>query len=425
MIVFCYENDQCRAVAAAVMGVDSYKVELIQHSFAKRPEAITSGEVDLLLNTYSRTMDREVYIPTVEQGITFSVPYSYITTAIVGERKYVACAEDGLRHVLECSGLKVCAQNSTRQADKLRLQLPRHQVVVKKSLDECHEAFIKGECNAVVAIAWVEMDKNYTGDFAVGTSAFTLEPLALGTRSDSATWSDFVNWVLQARFAAERYGITQENIHSIWHGNATMTNELPTFVHTNAFGEAFQDMFYHAIAAVGNWGEIDHRRVDPSVFPRQTINHAINRTNAGVMYSLPFGSIHIEGPGPSPDGRLAIVMKRGRLRCGIQVANHLGFVERTMVDNTTYSFFYQGMDVDYCRAVAASILGAEGVVEFVELANDEEGFDLLRTWDIDIFAGVAVNFERDSREPSTGLGFSFTQPYFYNNTAVDSMLRSK
>lgn len=82
---------------------------------------------------------------------------------------------------------------------------------------------------------------------------------------------------------------------------------------------------------------------------------------------------------------------------------------------------YRGIDVDYCRAVAAGIFGSGSVahIEWCEALDNEHTFLLLHEETVDIISGIMVNFERDVREPSTGVGFSFTTPYFFNNSAMD------
>jgi len=124
------------------------------------------------------------------------------------------------------------------------------------------------------------------------------------------------------------------------------------------------------------------------------------------------------GPAPHPDGTLASILQRGHLQCAVR-SDRLGFAERHF-DNTTNGFVWSGMDVDYCRAVHAAIFAASGAekLELLEVMDDEEGFKMLHDGDVDVFAGVMVTMERDVLEPSTGTGFSFTRPYYYNVTAI-------
>ena len=75
---------------------------------------------------------------------------------------------------------------------------------------------------------------------------------------------------------------------------------------------------------------------------------------------------------------------------------------------------YFGMDVDYCRSLAAALFGGEGqLVDFVEIDDVSSGYALLANDEIDVLAGAIWTLETDVREPTTGKGYSFSQPYFY------------
>ena len=73
-----------------------------------------------------------------------------------------------------------------------------------------------------------------------------------------------------------------------------------------------------------------------------------------------------------------------------------------------------GYDVDFCRAVAAAILGAGDKVEFTD-ASTTERFQLLLDGDVDVLSRITTaTLSRDVQEASTGVGFAFTQPTFYD-----------
>ena len=75
-----------------------------------------------------------------------------------------------------------------------------------------------------------------------------------------------------------------------------------------------------------------------------------------------------------------------------------------------------GFDVDFCRAVAAAIFDGEleNKVEFADLSN-ADAFSSLANGDVDVLSRITTaNLERDVMERDTGVGFSFTQPTFYD-----------
>jgi general L-amino acid transport system substrate-binding protein len=73
-----------------------------------------------------------------------------------------------------------------------------------------------------------------------------------------------------------------------------------------------------------------------------------------------------------------------------------------------------GFDVDFCRAIAAAIFDGDGTkVDFTDLPASER-FQSLQNGEVDILSRLTtVNLLRDVLEPNTGVGFSFTQPNFY------------
>ena len=102
--------DLCRAVAAGIFGVsEEDPVEYIDYNimtYAERWEALQSKEVDLLAASTTHTMERDVFIPEVETGFSFSTPYYYFFHAFAGVPNMVACA-DNMDVSEACASLKV------------------------------------------------------------------------------------------------------------------------------------------------------------------------------------------------------------------------------------------------------------------------------------------------------------------------------
>ena len=74
-----------------------------------------------------------------------------------------------------------------------------------------------------------------------------------------------------------------------------------------------------------------------------------------------------------------------------------------------------GFDVDFCRAIAAAIFDGDGTkVIFIDLAASER-FQSLQNGEVDLLSRLTtVTLERDVLESTTGVGFSFTQPNFFD-----------
>ncbi len=108
---------------------------------------------------------------------------------------------------------------------------------------------------------------------------------------------------------------------------------------------------------------------------------------------------------------LAEVQDRGVLRCGIGQANTPGF--GTINDQGVW----EGIDADYCRAVAAAVLGDSEAVEYRQLSSQER-FTALASSEVDVL--IRTTTWTSSRD--TALGLNFTATTFYDGQGF--MVRS-
>ena len=109
---------------------------------------------------------------------------------------------------------------------------------------------------------------------------------------------------------------------------------------------------------------------------------------------------------PVPGGRLALVKSRGKLICGVNDALP-GF---SALDKTTGQF--AGFDADFCRAVAAAVLGDPKAVEFRPLNTAQRG-PALQTGEIDVL--IRNTTWTSSRDTSWGL---FAPTTFYDGQGM-------
>ena len=106
------------------------------------------------------------------------------------------------------------------------------------------------------------------------------------------------------------------------------------------------------------------------------------------------------GNGGEETSVLDDVRDRGTLRCGVNDAvPGFGFV--------TAGGDFQGFDIDYCRAVAAGVLGDSDAVEFMPLTA-EQRFTALQAREIDVLIrNTTWTSSRDGSEGATFLTTSF------------------
>ena len=71
------------------------------------------------------------------------------------------------------------------------------------------------------------------------------------------------------------------------------------------------------------------------------------------------------------------------------------------------------MEVDLCKAVSSALFGGPQALELVPLDSAADGFQKLAQKEVDLIAGARWNLDNDVKEPTTGKGFAFSQPYFF------------
>lgn len=341
--------------------------------------------------------------PSAEQGFTFSVPYFYDGLTFGGEPPFGECA-DNLNATGNCSNLTICTIDGSSYSSIVAKLIPDARRVLLPSLTSVYRAFDSSPrvCNAIAGARFEVAEQpvrnnGYTGSYEVGAKLYSREPLSLVTRDDDARWSDMVQWVLQALFAAEEQGVSMTNTQS--------------FMTTDFFGDSFTGLFRDAIAAVGNYGDLYERHLE-SIVPRTNINMINTGRNSPLMISLPFGNLETSGRRPIAGGTLQRILDRGELRCGISRAPGFAtFDAETGV--------WTGLDVDFCRAVSAAIFnGAADDVDF-RVVPGRERFEQLASGSVDLLSRITTwTLERDVMEATTGMGFSFAQPNYYDGQNV-------
>lgn len=108
---------------------------------------------------------------------------------------------------------------------------------------------------------------------------------------------------------------------------------------------------------------------------------------------------------PSTSVTLDAVLERNALRCG--VGNRPGFAEQVGGD-------YRGFDADFCRVIAAVVLGDADRVEFVDASmSPNEALELLGRHEFDVL--IRVTTQKLTRD---ALGVDFGPIIFYDGQAV-------
>ena len=136
--------DVCRAVSAAIFG-DSEKVKYVPVSGQQRFIALQSGEVDMLSNNTTVTLQRDTAL-----GLDFGAVTYYDGQGFMVNKKL------GVKSAKEINGASVCVPSgSTTElnlADFARANKFTIKPVVIEDMDQIRQAFFAGRCDV------------YTGD---------------------------------------------------------------------------------------------------------------------------------------------------------------------------------------------------------------------------------------------------------------------
>src|SRR5918995_6161088 len=103
---------------------------------------------------------------------------------------------------------------------------------------------------------------------------------------------------------------------------------------------------------------------------------ATESTPAGASAAPGESAAASEAPEQPSEGRLALVQERGQLICGVN-GELTGFSFLDAEGNMV------GFDADFCRAIAAAVLGDSEAIEFRPLTADQRS-TALQTGEIDV-----------------------------------------
>jgi general L-amino acid transport system substrate-binding protein len=110
----------------------------------------------------------------------------------------------------------------------------------------------------------------------------------------------------------------------------------------------------------------------------------------------------------NPNSTLSKVLQRGKLICGVE-GTIPGF------SNVDAQGNYSGLDVDYCKAVAAAVLGDPSKVEYRNL-NSSERFTALNAGEVDMLSRNTT--WTTSRDAMGGNGLEFAPTTFFDGQGI-------
>lgn len=278
------DTDFCRAIAAAVLG-DPTKLRFVPTTPQTRFTALQSGEVDLLARNTTWSFARDVPL-----GLAF-------TGVLVHDGQgFLARRNLNLTSARDLNGATICMQPGTTTelnlADWARTNGITFTPVVIESFQEVQSAYFAGRCDAYTTdrsgLASIRAGLGDAArDHVILPETIGREPLGPLVRKGDWRWFDIVRWTGFALIAAEEHGVTAANVEARARedGNPEVQRLLGR---TGDFGQALgleNNWALLAIRAVGNYGEIWARNLDPIGLERGPNRLA---SQGGLLWSPPF-----------------------------------------------------------------------------------------------------------------------------------------
>ena len=280
-----FDVDICKALAAALYG-DPGKVKYVPLTAQQRFTALQSGEVDILSNNTTWTLQRDT-----DLGLNFAPVVFFDGQGFLVPKKL------GVKSAKELNGATVCVQPGTTTelnlADYFRSNKMEYKPVVIEKIDEVFAAFFSGRCDVMTgdssALAAQRVGRaSNPDDYIILPERISKEPLAPVVRHGDNQWHDVVDWTIYALMQAEESGITQANVDDM------LKSEDPGIKRmlgvTPGMGKALgldEKWAYNEIKAVGNYGEMFERNIGAG--SPLKLERGLNNlwTKGGLLYPMP------------------------------------------------------------------------------------------------------------------------------------------
>jgi general L-amino acid transport system substrate-binding protein len=280
--------DVCRAVSSALFG-EPDKVKYVPLTSQQRFTALQSGEVDLLSNNTTITLQRDTAL-----GLDFTAITYYDGQGFMVPKKL------GLKSAKELNGATVCVAPGTTTelnlADYFRANKMSFKPVVIEKVEEIRAAFFSGRCDVyttdVSSLAATRVANTPApltpDDFIILPEIISKEPLAPAVRHGDNQFADIVRWSQYAMLEAEEYGINSKNVDEM------MKSDNPTIKRilgvTPGMGKALgvdEKWVYNIVKQVGNYGEAFDRNV--GMGSPLKIERGLNKlwSEGGLQYAPP------------------------------------------------------------------------------------------------------------------------------------------
>ena len=280
-----FDVDICRALSAAIFA-EPDKVKYVPLTAQQRFTALQSGEVDILSNNTTWTLQRDT-----DLGFNFGPVVFYDGQGFMVPKKL------NVKTGKELNGATICVQPGTTTelnlADYFRGNKMEFKPVVIEKIDEIYAAFFSGRCDVMTgdasALAAQRIGRaSNPDDYVVLPERISKEPLAPVVRHGDEQWHDIVDWVVYAMIQAEESGMTKANVDDMLKSDDPAIKRMLGV--TPGMGKSLgldEKWAYNAVKMVGNYGEIFDKHLGLSSPLKLERGYNNLWTKGGLMYAIP------------------------------------------------------------------------------------------------------------------------------------------
>lgn len=380
--------DFSRAIATALFG-DPEAVQYVVVAPGQEFTRVANGAVDIAATLPTHSLLRDA---------TLGVDYS--PTVFFDTQGVMVRGNSGINSIEQLQGITIGVLEGTRSRQNLQDAARRAGITLNfqifPSQDALFAAYDAGRLGAVSINRGVLSNRIPTlsnpANHVILEENLGKEPLGLIVPENESEWADVVRWAVNAPIQAEFFGINSQNVNEFLDGNSDIKRFLGVEGNLGASLGVSNDFALKIIQQIGNYAEIYNRNFDETALPRN-LNELMFVEPGGLVYYPPFsGSDRVTVPLIDNNDRnvLQEVLDRGFVRVGVRNdAQGLGFADEN--GNLT------GFDVDFGRALAASLFGDPNAVEFVIQTSGAQRFSDVANGIVDVTSRNAThNLRRDA-----------------------------
>ena len=200
-------------IIAADLGIPEDGVRFVETPSAVREEKIETGEVDMVVATYTINDQRK-------ERVSFAGPYYQAGQDIMvtAENSEITGPES-----LRDAGAKVCSVTGSTPAENIRQYVDPANLVLFDVYSKCADALRTGQVDAVTTdnVILLGLVAESNDEFKLVDNPFTEEPYGIGIKKGDVAFCEFINETLTAAAEDGRYA-------EAWSSTAgTVQEEVP------------------------------------------------------------------------------------------------------------------------------------------------------------------------------------------------------